>query len=392
MCWSRYTEIPPSTSRRLISAMASRSVPSGREMASPSGPTLDVRAEGRPLEQTARPVGVGALDLHLEGGPGEQLGDRSLPDHAAPVHDGHGVTGALDLVEEMGRQHHGAALRHQRRDHVAHVEHARRVEAVHRLVEDEQLGVPEQTGGHAQPLAHPHGVLGHLVVGPLQDADTLERRLDAALCRRLTGRGEDLQVLATGEVAVEAGLVDDGPDPGQGRVAVAGDRVAEQGHRPGVGVGQAQQHPDQRGLPGAVRPEVPEGAAPGDEELHAVDGDVVAESLGQPVGLHGPRAPAAGDRRGAGQGCGAHAVASTFSHRPTPAGYVYRVYYRTAEWCCDGANPCPVLGAAPGGAAARVTATRNGLWGVHAGAAGRPARASARPRGAPGAATSRRGR
>ena len=38
MCWSRYTEIPPSTSRRLISAMASRSVFSGREIASPSGP------------------------------------------------------------------------------------------------------------------------------------------------------------------------------------------------------------------------------------------------------------------------------------------------------------------------------------------------------------------
>ena len=101
MCWSRYTEIPPSTSRRLISAMASRSVPSGQGDGEPVRPDLHVRAERRPLEQAARPVGVGALDLHLEGGPGEQLGDRSLPDHRAAVDDGHRIAGALDLVEEM---------------------------------------------------------------------------------------------------------------------------------------------------------------------------------------------------------------------------------------------------------------------------------------------------
>ncbi len=39
MCWIRYTEIPPSTRRRLISAIASRCVFSGREIASPFGPT-----------------------------------------------------------------------------------------------------------------------------------------------------------------------------------------------------------------------------------------------------------------------------------------------------------------------------------------------------------------
>ena len=57
----------------------------------------------------------------------------------------------------------------------------------------------------------------------MQDADSLERRVDATLGGRLTCRGEDLQVLPTGQVAVEAGLVDDGPDPGQGPVTVAGD-------------------------------------------------------------------------------------------------------------------------------------------------------------------------
>ena len=203
--------------------MASRSVPSGSVMASPSGPVCTCAPKACAVEQAAGPVGVGALDLDLEGRPGEQLGDRALPDDLAPVDDGHRVAGALDLVEEMRRQHDGAPLGHERQDHVAHVEHARRVEAVHGLVEDQQLRIPEEAGGDAQPLAHAHGVLRHLVVGPMEDADALERRVDAALGRRLTRRGEDLQVLATGQVAVEAGLVHDRPDPGQGHVTVPRD-------------------------------------------------------------------------------------------------------------------------------------------------------------------------
>ena len=78
------------------------------------------------------------------------------------------------------------------------------------------------------------------------------------------------------------------PTRARATVTVAGDGVAEEGHRAGIGVGQAQQHPDQRGLAGTVRPEVAEGAAAGNEELDVVDGDVLAESLGQPVGLDGP--------------------------------------------------------------------------------------------------------
>ena len=224
MCWSRNTEIPPSTSRRLISAMASRWVPSGNVMASPSGPACTWAPKGVAGQQAAGPVRVRALDLHLERRAREQLGDRALADDAAPVHDGDGVTRALDLVEEMRRQHHGATLGHERQDHVAHVEHARRVEAVHGLVEDEQLRVAEEAGRDTEALAHAHGVLGHLVVGPMEDADALERRVDAALGGRLARRRQDLQVLATRQVAVEAGLVHDRTDPRQGDVTMPGTR------------------------------------------------------------------------------------------------------------------------------------------------------------------------
>ena len=74
----------------------------------------------------------------------------------------------------------------------------------------------------------------------MEEADSLEGRLDALACCGLACGGEDLQVLAPGQMAVEPGLVDDGPDPGQGLVAMPGNRVSEQGHRAGVGVGQSQ--------------------------------------------------------------------------------------------------------------------------------------------------------
>jgi len=77
---------------------------------------------------------------------------------------------------------------------------------------------------------------------------------------------------------------------GQRQVAMAGHGVAEQRHRPGVGAGQPEQDPDQGRLAGTVRSEIAEGTAPGDQELHAVDGDIVPETLRQAVRLDGPLA------------------------------------------------------------------------------------------------------
>ncbi len=176
--------MPPSTSTRLISAMTSRRRP--RRQGDPQSqlPELDVAPEGGAVEQGSGPVGLGALDLEHHRGPRQQLGDRPLADDVAPVHDGHGVAGALDLVEEVRRQHHGAALGHERQDHVAHLVHAGGVEPVHGLVEDQELGVPDQAGGHPEALAHAHGVLRHPVVGAMEDADPLEGRADARPARR----------------------------------------------------------------------------------------------------------------------------------------------------------------------------------------------------------------
>ena len=94
--------------------------------------------------------------------------------------------------------------------------------------------------------------------------------------------GEYLEVLAPAQMPVEPGLVDDGPDSGQRQVAVLRDGVSEDGHRSGIGMGQSQQHPDERGLAGAVGTEVPERTSPGDKKLHIVDSDFSPNRLVSP--------------------------------------------------------------------------------------------------------------
>jgi hypothetical protein len=188
-------------------------------------------------------------------------------------------------------------------EHVPHLADAGRVQPVHWLVEDEQLWVGQQTGGHAQPLAHAHGIGGDLVVGPPGQSGPVQRRADPPPGVPAPGRGQDLQVLPAGQVAVEPWLVDDRAHPGQGTPALGGHREAKQRHRAAVGPGQAEQDPDQRGLARPVRPEVAEHGASRDEQVHVVDGYLGAEALGEAVHLDSPLAILRSQFTGADAGC-----------------------------------------------------------------------------------------
>ena len=88
---------------------------------------------------------------------------------------------------------------------------------------------------------------------------------------------------------MEARLVDDRADPGQGASALRRDRAAEHAHRAAGGPGQAEHDPDQGGLARAVRSQVAERGASRHEQLNLVDGDVGPEPFREAVGL---------DRRG----------------------------------------------------------------------------------------------
>ena len=101
------------------------------------GPDLGAITPRSPGKQFFGPVGSRTVDFQCERRRGKQLGDRPLTDDLAPVDDGHRVAGALDLVEQVGREDDSASFGHQGEDHLAHLQHARGVESVHRLVQDE---------------------------------------------------------------------------------------------------------------------------------------------------------------------------------------------------------------------------------------------------------------
>ena len=95
----------------------------------------------------------------------------------------------------------------------------------------------------------------------------------------------------------KAGLVDDRPDPGQGRGPLGRDGGAERRHRAGIGHSEAEQGADQGGLARAVRAEVAEGGAARDEQLDVVDRDGGPEPFAEAVGLDRPSVVRARRRR-----------------------------------------------------------------------------------------------
>ena len=241
----------------------------------------DARDRG---EQAGGPHARRGDDVDLARLAGDQLGDRALRDDAAVVDDRGDVAGLLDLVEQVRGEQHGAALGDELADQVAELEDAGGIEAVDRLVEDQQLGVAEQAAGDAEALAHAERVAADLVVGPAAEADALERGVDAAVGALVARRGVDVQVLAAGEMAVEARLLDDRADARQRLRAVV---LAEQADRAAGGLREPEQQPDQRRLAGAVGAEEAEGAAARHLEVDVLEGGAVAEALPEALGVDG---------------------------------------------------------------------------------------------------------
>ena len=215
------------------------------------------------------------------------LADRALGDDPPLGEHRGGVTGPLDLIQPAGGQDHGPALVGEAAQQLAELEYPGRVQPVRRLVQDQQLGVAEQAGRHAEALAQGRRVGGDPVTGPLAQAHPLQRRLDPAVGSRLPGRGEDPEVFPPGEVAVEARLPDQGAHLPEGQAPLRRDGDPEHAHGSGAGRGQAEHHADQDGLAGTLRSGEAERAAPGNGEGHVVDHRPAAEFLGQPGHLQG---------------------------------------------------------------------------------------------------------
>jgi hypothetical protein len=222
-------------------------------------------------------VGAAADLVEATGG-----GDR------APGQDDDPVAHPLDLLEEVGGQHHvDAELGADAPDERQHLVPLDGVEPVGRLVEEQERRVVGEGGGQLDPLALPGRHRAHRPEPLLAQPHVPER---------VAGPGHRLPV---GE-AVHLGQVPDevvGPDVGGegvvlGRVAdplahlAAGGGRVEPEHlqRAGVGSVQAEHQPDEGRLAGAVGAEEP-GDPPAHGELGAGERGRRAPPLHQARGL-----------------------------------------------------------------------------------------------------------
>ena len=163
------------------------------------------------------------------------------------------VADLLDFVEQVRGKEHGPSLGDKAADHVPELVDAGRIEPVGRLVEDQELRVGKQAACDAEPLAHTERVTLHAFVRPLGETGAFERAVDPVVRLRPACSRDYGEVLAPGQVLVEAGLLDDRADACKCCGAFVRHRPAEQAHRACCRPREAEQHPDQRRLARAVR-------------------------------------------------------------------------------------------------------------------------------------------
>ena len=243
---------------------------------------LDLVAAEQRRDDRARPglVGGQQLDRRVLGA---QLAHRPLDDDPALVDDRRAVADLLDLVQQVrGEEDRGAAgaeLAHQ----LAHVLHALRVEAAGGLVEDHELGRVDERVGDAEALLHAVRVVADLGVGALAQADDVEHLVDARLVDSAVEAAHEAQVLARAHVAVEGRHLDEAADVAQGLLLVARHLMVEHLGVAAGRVDEADDHADGRRLAGPVGAEEAEDVAAAHGEAEVVDGERVAEALGEVV-------------------------------------------------------------------------------------------------------------
>jgi len=107
---------------------------------------------------------------------------------------------------------HGQVLVGQPADQAAQPVDALRVEAVGRLVQDQDVGVAQQGGGQAEALAHPEREAPDPPAGGRGQPRLLQDLVDPR--RGQPGRGgQDPQVVASRAARMEPALLQHGPDP-----------------------------------------------------------------------------------------------------------------------------------------------------------------------------------
>jgi hypothetical protein len=137
----------------------------------------------------------------------EQSARRLLGEQAPLAQDRQPVA-VHGLVELVGGEDHGHAAGPQPLERRPHPPPQQRIDARGRLVEQQQRRLVEQRAGERHALLHAARERVDLVVGAMCEIDELEQLpRPAARVGDREAAGEELQVLARGEILVERRLL-----------------------------------------------------------------------------------------------------------------------------------------------------------------------------------------
>ena len=191
------------------------------------------------------------------------------------------------LRQQVAADEHGRALLGEVDEDVADPADALRVEPVGRLVEDHRVRIAEHHAGEAEPLAHAERVALDPALGDVGQPDELQHLLDAP-ARDPVRRGEPAQVVARRPAGVHVAGVEQAADLVQRLGAArrtAGRRTSPSPARTGRARACSASSCSCRTRSGPRNPVTRPGH---DVEAEVVDGDDLAEPLGQPSHLdHG---------------------------------------------------------------------------------------------------------
>ena len=185
----------------------------------------------------------------------------------------------------MGGDHDGdAAVVGEPHDQVADLGHTGRVQAIGRLVQQEQLGAGDQGHRDAEALFHAQRVLARAFAGCVGESHDVEDGIDGALVAREVV-GDDAEVLGSREVRVKCGALDERTDPGQDVRPVRAQIPAENAHLARGGFCQSQKHLHGGGFTGAVRTEETVDTPAGNGKIELVDDGLASVPFRDALGL-----------------------------------------------------------------------------------------------------------
>ena len=152
-----------------------------------------------------------------------------------------------------------------------HCHDAGGIEAIGRLVEEEERWIVEERACNAEALLHPERVPRDLVARTFAQADDLEDFVDAPNLRGGAAGREGSQVVSTGQVWIERGRLHERTDVEESMPIATRERPTEQLDRAPVGMDQPCQNPHGRGLARPVRAEEAVHDARRDSQVETVE-------------------------------------------------------------------------------------------------------------------------